>query len=113
MQPDYRKEKLKSRLIERFGVEIGFSHPRYRSDSEIVFLEAIPKGQIIEESLIILEIDREQDFTISVNQCDISFEESVILYRAAKVIRKMILEHSTEIPFLLRPENINEETIQI
>ena len=40
-------------------------------------------------------------------------KKSVILYRAAKVIRKIILENRTEIPFSLRPEDINEENIQI
>ena len=55
---------------------------------------------------------KEEDLT-TVNQCDITSEESVILYRTAKVIRKIILEHSTEIPFPLCPEGINEENIQI
>ena len=111
--PDCRTEKLKSCLTKRFGDEIGFWHPRHRSESEIVFSDAIPKGQIIEENLTNLEIDKEEDFTIAVNQCDITSEESVILYRAAKVIRKIILEHSIEIPSPLRPEDINEENIQI
>ena len=40
-------------------------------------------------------------------------KESVILYWAAKIIGKIILEHRTEIPFPLRPEDINEKNIQI
>ena len=51
-------EKLKSRLIKRFGDETGCLHPRHRSESEIVFSDAIPKGQIIEENLTNLEIDK-------------------------------------------------------
>ena len=40
-------------------------------------------------------------------------KESLILYRTAKVIRKIILEHRTKIPFPLRPEVINDENFQI
>ena len=87
--------------------------PRYRSESEVVFSEAIPKGQLIKESLINLEIEKEENFTIVVDQYDITSEESIILCKTAKVVRKMILEHCAEILFPLRPEDINEENTQI
>ena len=111
--PDYRSEKLKSRLLKRFGDDIGFWHPRYRSKSEIVFSEAIPKGQLIEETLSQQEEDDDHDFIIEVNEFDVTSEKSVILFKAAKIVRKMVLEHNAEVPFPLRPENIFEENIQI
>ena len=40
-------------------------------------------------------------------------KESVILNRAAKVIRKIIFDYRTEIPFQLSPEDTNEKKIQI
>ena len=93
-------------------MKIGFWHPRYRSKSEIVFSEAIPNGKIIEDTLSQQEDDN-HDFIMEVNEFDVTSEESVILYKAAKIVRKMVLEHSAEVPFPLRPENICEENIQI
>ena len=45
---DYRSSKLKSRLQKHFGDKLGFWHPCYRTESEIIFSDAIPKGMVVE-----------------------------------------------------------------
>ena len=40
---NYRNQKLKNRLIKRFGSRIGFWHPRNRWGSEIAFCNVVQK----------------------------------------------------------------------
>ena len=51
----YRSEKLKNRLIKHFDDTIYFLHPRYRSESVVVFSNEVPKGQIVEAGLLSTE----------------------------------------------------------
>ena len=60
---DYRSSKLKSRLQKHFGDKLGFRHPRYRAESDIIFSDAIPKGMVVEQNLKLVqpEISLEQN----------------------------------------------------
>ena len=58
----YRSEKLNNRLVKHFGDTIYFWHPRYRSESEVVFSNEVLKGQIVEAGLLSTE---EKEFNIS------------------------------------------------
>lgn len=46
--PEYRSEKLKVRLQKQFGDSISFWYPKHRSQSELVYSEDVPKGQVVE-----------------------------------------------------------------
>ena len=44
--PDYKTDKLKSKLVERFGSSIQFWQPNYKS--ELVYSSHVSKGEAIE-----------------------------------------------------------------
>lgn len=47
----YRSYKLKRRLQKRFMNQIQFWHPKHRSQSEIIFSDSIPRGELVEKAL--------------------------------------------------------------
>ena len=51
----YMSEKLKNRIRKHFDCTIYFWHPRYRSESEVVFSNEVPKRQIVEVGLLSTE----------------------------------------------------------
>ena len=47
---EYRAEKLKTRMVKKFGSLLHFWHPSNRAQFEIVYCDALPKGKLIEET---------------------------------------------------------------
>lgn len=47
----YRSEKLKARIKKAYPGRVSFWHPRYRSESELVYCNDVPKGQIVESAV--------------------------------------------------------------
>ena len=44
--PLYRAEKLKARIQNSYLGRVSFWHPRYRSESELVYCNDVPKSEI-------------------------------------------------------------------
>ena len=107
---DYRSSKLKSRLQKHFGDKLGFWHPRYRAESEIIFLDAIPKGMVVEQNLKLVQPE------ISLDQNDPNeahMSESNTVFHASKVIQSTIKEAKNEFSWPPAPEDLDESNLTI
>ena len=90
---DYRSYKLKSRLPKHFGDKLGFWHPHYRAESEIIFSDAIPKGMVAEQNLKFLqpETSLDQHGVKEVNTIEFS-----TIFHFSKAVRSIIKEKKHE-----------------
>ena len=50
--PNYRAEKVKSRLQNHFGDKLAFWQPNQRSVTEIVFSKQVSTGQTVEAAVV-------------------------------------------------------------
>lgn len=90
--PEYRSEKLKSRLQRSFGEKVSFWHPRHRSEAELVYYEEIPKGQVVEcgfHQSFEEEVCHEEEDKEAVNH----------IYHCAKTVRAALLNHDIGMPW--------------
>ena len=108
----YRTEKLKVRLTKCFGESLGFWHPRYRVESEIVYFNLIPKGMMVEEKQMHSQ-DQVNDEIF--DSCEISNYSKQShnyvsdIYYSATFIRQEINKIKPYLLWLLSPEDINEK----
>ena len=107
---DYRPYKLKSSFLKNFGDKLGFWHPRYRAESEIIFSDAIPKGMVVEQSLKLFQPE------ISLLQKRVKeayTTESSTIFHVSKAVRSMIKETKHEFSRPPAPECLNELSMKI
>ena len=103
----YRSEKLKNRLIKHFDDTIYFWHPRYRSESEVVFSNEVPEGQIVEAGLLSTE---EKEYNISFKDLHSNHDLERNVFQCTKLLRSYIKETTLEgMKFPPSQEDINEE----
>ena len=50
--PFYRTEKLRSRICKHFHGSVGFWHPQYRSQAEVIYSDEVPKGAFVEAAIL-------------------------------------------------------------
>ena len=104
-------EKLKNRLIKHFDNTIYFWHPRYRSESEVVFSNEVPEGQIVEAGLLSTE---EKEYNISFKDLHSNHDPARNVFHCAKLLRSYITESTLEgMKFPRSKEDINEEAAPI
>ena len=88
---EYRNEKLKSRLQRSFGKKVSFWHPRHRSETQLIYYEEIPKGQVVEcgyhRSFEEMCLDEEDEETVN------------HIYHCAKTVRAALLNHDIGMPW--------------
>ena len=92
--PDYRCEKLKARLKRSFGEKVGFWHPRHRSETELIYYDEVPKGQVVECGFNSCEEEAfagEGDRPVNVISSEI--------YHCAKTVRAAILNYDAKMPW--------------
>ncbi|KAL9951848.1 hypothetical protein ACROYT_G044583 [Oculina patagonica] len=91
-RPEYRTEKLKGRLIKSFGEKVGFWHPRHRSETELLYYDEVPKGQVVEcgyQRSFEEEICRDKEDEEAVHH----------VYHCAKTIRTALINHDIKMPW--------------
>ena len=71
---EYRTEKLKTRMVKKFGSLLHFWHPSNCAQSEIVYCDALPKGKLIEETY---------SETMSTNEKSVDDEDKHSMYNVA------------------------------
>ena len=113
--PNYRAEKLKRRMVKCFGRQLSFWHPHQRSESEMVFVTDVPKGQIVEAGVRSVESSFDED---ACKHGDIQTEldereEATILQHAALILRRALVQVQSTISQPLRPEDIEENSIPV
>ena len=79
----YNSQKLKRRVINKFGVQIEFLHPQNKSHAEIIFICKVLEGQIIEIGISFQEQKGEN--LASENQVK-DENENISIYHATKFI---------------------------
>ena len=107
---DYRSYKLKLRLQKHFGDKLGFWHPRYRAESEIIFSDAIPKGMVVEQNLKLLQPETSLDQN---GVKEVNTTESYTIFHVSKAVRSIIKETKHEFPWPPAPEFLNESSMKI
>ena len=108
----YRTEKLKARIIKKFGEQVGFWHPKNRSKSEIIYSELLPKGQIIEERIGNQQISEESDIDFE-NDHEKEDNQAKHLYHSAKLLRGIVTDKKYTVPWPPVPDNLTENNIVI
>ena len=89
----YSSEKIKNRLIKHFDDTIYFWHPRYRSESEVVFWNEVPKRQIAEAALLSTE---EKEYNISFKDLHSNHDPARNVFHCVKLLRSYIKESTLE-----------------
>ena len=120
---EYRTEKVKTRMVKKFGSLLHFWHPSNRAQSEIVYCDALPKGKLIEETYSETmstneeSVDDEDFMKEDSNSiCRKDFYDSdraYIIYHSAKMLRSVLSEVSTMIPWPPSASDISEANISI
>ena len=105
---EYRTEKLKTRMVKKFGSLLDFWHPSNCAESEIAYCDALPKGKLTEETYLETMSTNEEnvddeDFmkedSDSISRKDFyDSDRAYIIYHAAKVLRSVLSEVSTMNP---------------
>ena len=90
--PEYRSEKLKSRLQRSFGEKVSFWYPRYRSEAELVFYDEIPKGQVV-------ECRYNQSFEEETCHVEEDKEAGNHIYHCTKIVRAALLNDDVGMPW--------------
>ena len=103
-----RTEKLKTRMVKKFGSLLHFWHPSNRAQSEIVYCDA-SKGKLIEETYSeTMSTDEEsvddegfmkEDSDSISRKYFYDSDRAYIIYHAAKILRSVLSEVSTMIPW--------------
>ena len=101
----YRTEKLKARILKAYPGKVSFWHPRYRSESELIYCNEVPKGQII-ESAVNVGHDENTSFTTVADGARDNY-----VYHAAKCVRASLLNHETVIPWPPHATDLKDENI--
>ena len=90
---------------------IYFWHPRYHSESVVVFSNEVPKWQIVEAGLLSTE---EKKYNISIKDLHSYHDPARKVFHCAKMLRSNIKESTLEgVKFPPSQEDINEEAAPI
>ena len=113
---NYLAEKLKNRLIKKFGNALEFWHPSFRVKSEIMHSKELPTGKIIEEHVA----ESKSDPDLSSDENDetkgavIAERQSIAdIYHTAKLIRSLLLDVEDTLPWPPLPEDIIDSNINL
>ena len=85
----YKSQKLKRRMIKKFGEQIEFWHPQNKSQTEIIFSSKVPKGLIVEIGIAFAEQIGEK---LPDKNEIIEGSENINICHAAKIIQQSILD---------------------
>ena len=83
--PDYRTEKLKSKLVAHFGESITFWKPQRRTETEFVYSMSVSTGQAVEAGAAVAGSEVGTMHVADHN------DDEVKVYRCAQVIRTELL----------------------
>ncbi|KAJ8042408.1 hypothetical protein HOLleu_13456 [Holothuria leucospilota] len=108
----FRSEKLKKKLISRFGRKIAFWHPKKRNRCELVYSNYIPKGSLLETSV---ESSSSQGDTSAESEVDVEDSPPIVnkareLYHAAQLLRQTI-QSVSGISWPPTSSKLNEESV--
>lgn len=104
----YRVEKLKVRMQKAYQGRISFWHPRYRSESEIVYCDEVPKGQIVKCSIANTSNLATSDVPVAHGPQEVSH-----VYHAAKAVRAALLNQESKMPWPPHSSDIKTEYISV
>ena len=113
---NYRPEKLKNRLIKKFGNALEFWHPSFRVKSEIVYSKELPTGKIIKEHVVESESDPDlsSDEDDEAKRAVIAERQSIAdIYHTAKLMRSLLLDVEDTLPWPPLPEDIIDSNIDL
>ena len=85
---------------------VNFWHPRYRSESEVVYCNDVPKGQIV-ESAVKVNIVQEMNVTRD------GITNDNYMYHAAKNIRSSLLSHDSAMPWPPYATDVSDNSISL
>lgn len=106
---EYRTEKLKARIQRCFGDRVDFWHPRYRSETELIYNNEVPKGQVVESGV---NLSFEEDISMDGSADDGSTDINHI-YHAAKAVRMALLSQDSKTTWPPTAATLNECNIQL
>ena len=88
----YRSEKLKARIQKAYPGRVSFWHPRYRSESELVYCNDVPNGQFVERAV---NVNKVEDTNVKRD----SITDDNYIYYAAKNIRASLMSQDAAMPW--------------
>ncbi len=109
----YRAEKLKRRMVKHYGQQLSYWHPGDRSESEMVFLTDVPKGQIVEAGMRSADSSFHEDLGDLEETVQSDHDDTASVQHAALIIRQALLAVKSTICHPLRPEDIDEDNIPV
>ncbi|XP_071817001.1 uncharacterized protein [Apostichopus japonicus] len=91
----FRTEKLKKKLLARFGPKITFWRPKKRNRCELIYSDFLPKGALLEKNVDSSSMSEGSDCT-GMNTTNpgqsIQVQETRDLYHAAQILRRSMMD---------------------
>lgn len=104
--PLYRSEKLKARILKAYPRKVSFWHPKYRSETELIYCNDVPKGQIVESAV---NVRGEKNTSAEENK---NTHDNYV-YNAAKNVRASLLNHEAVMPWPPYAADLRDENISL
>ena len=104
--PLYRTEKLKARILKAYSDRVKFWHPRYRCETELIYCNDVPKGQIVESAV---KVSNEEN----TNAVEDNNTYDNCVYYAAKNVRSSLLNYETIQPWPPYSTDLKDEHISL
>jgi len=102
--PHYRSEKFKARILKVYPERVSFWHPKYCSETELVYCNEVSKGEIVESAVNVSNEDN-----MNVKEGNNTHDNYVC--HAAKNVRNSLLNHKAVMPWLPYATDLKDENI--